>query len=166
VENGEGGDGGGEEQLRSEDAVDLADEAPSEGALPARDPRVQRLPGPGLQVHHRRLHLLLRLRRAAVPRRREGLHLRHRCHLSLRRGLGAVRCGEGEMRILRARRGLRVAVYLRGETLLRGGWGFCRFATSTCESCQTCPRPLKSRAKSGGGGRSTQTKARALREPR
>jgi hypothetical protein len=94
VEDGEGGDGGGEEQLRGEDAVDLADEAPAEGALPERDLGVQRLPVARLQVNHRRLYLLLHLGCPAVSRRRERLHLRHRRHPSLFLSDGAR---EGEM---------------------------------------------------------------------
>ena len=98
VEDGDGGDDGGEDQLRAEDAVDLADEAPAEGVLPARDPRVERLPVPRLQVDRRRLHLLLHLRRPAVARRCQRLHLRRRRHLSRRRsGVGnwGFRLGRG-----------------------------------------------------------------------
>lgn len=51
VEDGEGGDDGGEHQLDGENTVDLADQAPSKLVLPQTQTRVQRLSIASLKIN-------------------------------------------------------------------------------------------------------------------
>lgn len=165
MEDGERGDGGGEEQLRGEDAVHLADEPPPEGALPARDPRVQRLPGAGLQVHRGGVHLLLHLRRPAVARRGQRLHLRRRRH-RFRRAWWVGGGNRGERR-KEVRRGFRLLVASwEGDPYVSGRLGFVNLLSVHVGSDRTFLPLVTARWGQIGriGGRSTQSEVRRTRD--